>query len=293
MSFLQIKGKVYHCSTCGHFLKVEYQGGSKYTQIGDMNVLNQMQLNQKYNPEYDSEKYGYYFYFEDLICQDCFDKNYRKLDNINILSKDNPIDKFYYLKENTDKLLKELIEDILNSLVKNISIEDLKTINSYNYSQTILSKYFKLTFKKKQLLNDFLCKSEKEIEQYFLNIIKEDARIIKLSKDYADIISEVKPEILSIINRNKENKYYYELNSSAADNLNPYISTESSIRIPIKLEKQYNLYEGPLKLDVANIKRNLNIVSVDAMVKSFHDIYKEHIIFLEKSLCEKLGLGNI
>jgi hypothetical protein len=294
MSFLYIKGKVYHCDTCGNSLKVEYQGGSKYTQIGDMNIIDQMELNQKYNsPDYDSEKYGYFFYFEDLICQDCFDKNYRKLDNINILSKDNPIDKFCYLKTNTDKLLKKLIEDILNSLVNDISIEDLKTINNYNYNQTILSKYFKLTFKKKELLNDFLCKSEKEIEQYFINMINEDARIIKLSKDYTNIISEITPEILSIINRNKENKYYYELNSSDTDNLNPYITTESSIRTPVELQKQYKLYEGPLELDFVNIKHNLNIASVDAMVKSFHNIYKENIKILEKSLCEKLGLENI
>ena len=44
MSFLLLRGKMYHCAGCSLTVPTEYEGGPMLTQIGDMNVYEQTAL---------------------------------------------------------------------------------------------------------------------------------------------------------------------------------------------------------------------------------------------------------
>lgn len=48
MSFMLLKGMVYHCEDCGKTLAIPFAGGPKDMQIGDFNCYNQYELNKKY-----------------------------------------------------------------------------------------------------------------------------------------------------------------------------------------------------------------------------------------------------
>ncbi|MBE7549239.1 MAG: hypothetical protein HS127_19605 [Planctomycetia bacterium] len=44
MSWLNIRGKMYHCLKCSEIVKVEYKGGACLTQIGDNRLYEQTAL---------------------------------------------------------------------------------------------------------------------------------------------------------------------------------------------------------------------------------------------------------
>ena len=44
MSFMLTRGKVFVCQKCEHRVSVEYEGGTAMTQIGDFEVMRQMQI---------------------------------------------------------------------------------------------------------------------------------------------------------------------------------------------------------------------------------------------------------
>ena len=59
MSFLNIRGEKIHCVDCGAVCTIEYEGGAQETQIGDFQVVEQMELSQMVMPDYDAEQNGY------------------------------------------------------------------------------------------------------------------------------------------------------------------------------------------------------------------------------------------
>lgn len=76
MSWLNIRGKVYHCLRCPEIITVEYEGDACMTQIGDNRVHAQMALTQRYGqPKANPDSEGYYLH-EEVICEPCFKKRY-------------------------------------------------------------------------------------------------------------------------------------------------------------------------------------------------------------------------
>lgn len=71
MSFLLVSGKIWHCDACGADLRVDYEGGAQFTQIGDEAVFEQMELAQRLGqPADDPEREGFYLH-DAMVCPDC------------------------------------------------------------------------------------------------------------------------------------------------------------------------------------------------------------------------------
>jgi len=79
MSSMPVKGKRFVCSECGKIVQIEYEGGVKMTQVGDMEVYRQMQLSEYFGTQ--SEPYLY-----DIgLCFQCYERSPYKKDEERIL----------------------------------------------------------------------------------------------------------------------------------------------------------------------------------------------------------------
>ena len=80
MSFMVVSGKQFMCSDCEKIVQIEYEGGAQMTQIGDLSVMEQIQLSEQFGSEFDS-------YLYDIgICNECFD-NEKELKRSNEIFK--------------------------------------------------------------------------------------------------------------------------------------------------------------------------------------------------------------
>ncbi|WKZ16287.1 MAG: hypothetical protein QY317_03070 [Candidatus Jettenia caeni] len=87
MSWLNIRGKIYHCLKCPESITIEYEGGARLTQIGDNRVYEQMALTQRYGqPSANPEREGYYLHKE-AMCETCFKNSTNEMNSISIPKK--------------------------------------------------------------------------------------------------------------------------------------------------------------------------------------------------------------
>ena len=64
-----VKGKRFVCEKCGHTVQMDYEGGAQMTQIGDFEVMRQMELIEEYADTIDEGVYILDF----GICETCFE----------------------------------------------------------------------------------------------------------------------------------------------------------------------------------------------------------------------------
>ena len=71
MSFLLIRGKMFHCRVCFSSFVLEFDGGAQQAQIDEEDFYNQIQLHKRFMPlTYNFEKEGYYFH-KYMVCENC------------------------------------------------------------------------------------------------------------------------------------------------------------------------------------------------------------------------------
>lgn len=242
MSNLLIRGKKMICLNCENLYSAEYEGGAQLTQIGDENVEIQKLYNEEYNEtNEDLNCSGYYVYMEFSYCEDCLKNKYDNVDQ-HILFNGNPLSEFITIR---DKYVREIeykktLEE--DEVIKSISIKSLESINKESYDKNIFHKYFKVTFKRKELVGKCIDESKNEILNYIVDGVNNSEKIKLLKEEYKSITDPLKVKIIEMIRQNKDNVYHYEFISSDLDELNPYISGEFTTRILADGEKVYKFY---------------------------------------------------
>lgn len=233
MSWLWLKGEKIHCSECESSVEIYYEDAPRFVQVGDINVVLQRQLNERYNEPGDGfdSKTAMFFHVVG-ICENCLqhmnidlyyipeeDINYKKI-----------LDEYELLHQSFNNSTNQIVRDFLNSIQGNLLDEIIKksiqinptTKNNQNkrskqiiserkqYIVRCLSTYFE-KYKEKTVLegkfkNDFQ-EFQVSIQQYF-NTCSDIAVILK-PYDYLNIRT-LNPIISNPESRAKPKKMEYQ-----------------------------------------------------------------------------------
>lgn len=285
MSNLLIRGKKYICENCSKTYTLEYEGGAQMTQISDMGVINQNHYNLEFNNErYNADIDGYYYYFFPHYCETCIpDLGYDDVNN-HILDKNNPVAPYFNLIYEFEEIFDELISDEIDKVVTNLKVSDLKTINPESYSKHILSKFFKLTYKRKELVEKCFDENKDKIEKYILEKVIDSEGFKEVSNQYFAEALYFEKLILKLISKGEGIIYHFEIDSTDPDELNPYISYERTVRVVDKTEPQYMFYSEGFVLPLKSMMESL---TDDNFTELLDEIFSEQYINYNK-IKEKL-----
>jgi hypothetical protein len=243
---------MFHCEKCGKSLPIEFEGGARQTQIGDVNVIQQTSLNEQMMPaDYDLERQGYYFHSV-ALCGDCLEPTIGK--DVVIFKEDHedPIETLlYYSNSGRAKEVAERIEEIAENCVQefilDLDLERLQAINPDAYAETIGQKRFRLTAYKTMLSKEYLEKNQDELDKQFNDYVKESKDYQKLENEYITMVSPYEQECSKLLKEGAK-KCFVELNLNSEVNLNHSIIFETTVRKRILPEQAFSLYKGPFEI---------------------------------------------
>ncbi len=266
MSFLNLRGEMLHCSQCNKSFTIEYEGGAKTTQVGDENVQEQQELNERYMPQsYNAKKDGYYFH-RILICEDCI--NSLTDPETVIFNGILPIDYITFYSDQYRDAVEELMEFEIDAFAARFDKDFCLQQNPDAYEKTLGNKKFKLTCFKEELIKEYILLSKHQIVSAFQSYIKQHPSFIKLSNEYRNLTSVHEQECTDILN-NRYTKYFEQITLDEKVNLNPYICSEGfTIRERIINVTPCNFYDGPHILPLDEIDSYINSDISDIVIPS-------------------------
>ncbi len=202
MIWMNILGKIYHCTECNYSFKINYKpidtknGPVNKTFVDEQEIGRWIILHQKYNSEDDiylkdinkiddSTDYlkSLHIYLHDeVICHDCLNEVYKKDPLLARRSQKynealNIINNIKILGENYFYEIAEKRTQILSHIISSIFLEDFKETKTDAYQNTIGSKFFKLKNKRKALINQYLESARKEVVEKIFNLLIEHDEI--------------------------------------------------------------------------------------------------------------------
>lgn len=234
MSWLNIRGKIYHCLKCPENITVKYEGCARLTQIGDNRVYEQMALSQKYGqPIANPDIEGYYLH-DDVVCEQCFKKHYMKGGQYDVAIHMKALcDRLLEIRDKHAENIRRSTEATFNNLLENISPINLREINRSAFDKTIGLKIFKLRNKRKDLIEQFVSSAKDSINFFIYNQVNSDPYIQGIIGQSA---LEVQPVIENIkkLLTNLKGKIFMAHRINLPENLNDYVQYEMTTRTPIE-----------------------------------------------------------
>jgi hypothetical protein len=243
---------MFHCEKCGKSLPIEFEGGPRQTQIGDVNVIQQTSLNEQLMPaDYDLERQGYYFH-SIALCGGCLESTFGKDVVIFKEGHEDPIEALlYYSNSGRAKEVAERIEEIAESCVQEFVLgldpEHLQAINPGAYAETIGQKKFKLTAYKTILSKEYLEKNKDKLDKEFSDYVKGSKAYQELENEYIAMVLPYEQECSKLL-KEEVKRYFAELNLDSEVNLNHSIIFETTVRKRIPPEQAFSLYKGPFAI---------------------------------------------
>lgn len=251
MSWMLVVGKVYHCAECGSSLQVEYEGGAVMTQVSDMVIEEQSGLLDEFNqPNCSPEVDGYYLQ-EIIVCEKCFVK--KEYDGTHASH-------MMELLSDVDKVADDLIGQVRASC-EYPTLEDLKDFIGVEIFNDLSSKSM-LPARKKRKLNETF-QSWHCADEFLARLITRE--IQKLPKPLPDVPLKKFAAQLS-----EENLTVFTPKEVwVAENTNPFIQSEHTIRIPTSTTPKMVVYiEGVI--DVKFFK-SCKLLGTKALLDLFDD----------------------
>lgn len=292
MSWMLICGNIYHCLNCHSTFHINFEGDPLPTQIGDLKIFEQMELNKKYNQlnSYPDEE-GYYLHIEGY-CQNC----YKKIINNNI-SEYESICKIFNLRNNLYETrnalndnLEKISEESFNKWIENLSLDFCKVIDEKLYNYTIGHKEFNVKNLRKKIIQKFvdnsrsriidICKNEvgKILDEKNKNLIenfksKDKQLIEQINFELGNLKTKKKIKYLL----KKYVTYFDEINIYQTENLNDYISYEMTAKTPInELKKNRSNFYLVYKINLNDLNNLLNSNFEFTQIQIYEpDIYKK------------------
>jgi len=265
MSWMNVLGKIFHCTECPYNLKIDYEplytekGPTHMTQIGDDNINLWFRLHEKYNDSEDvfvcgeapEEDYFVYLH-EELLCEKCAitlmkkdPKLAKQCEKYNELM--NNVISIFMLLENYKETVENIKSSEIDNFIDNIFIDRFHDINPELFSKTIGSKTFKLRGKREELILKYIQGAKDDIINHLKSIFRQNKNIQyfydnfrKYSKEHFSRVNE--------LSRQKYDKVYYKTDISEPENLNNHISYYFSNRTPVKTTPQIFFYQ-PITVD--------------------------------------------
>lgn len=287
MSFLNIRGEMFHCKQCEKVITSEFAGAPTLTQIGDFNVYQQIEFNKKFMPaDYEPNKNGYYFH-ELVICESCMQSRIIKDVLIYKNSKSLP---FYHIKnilEESRKMVIQVMETEKISFSEKFNRDFCYAFDRSTFESTIGQKKFKLTNRKRELAEKFTEGSRRSIVEAYTNHIMETHAFKDISRQYERSVNILEKECKKILESNQQ-EYFNKINYNLKVNLNSHICHPYTGRERRQPLETIELYYGPYKIPIEEMK---NYFSMDIKDKLIHeDRYEFRSLFrdLNNLIVEKI-----
>ena len=230
MSFSVVGGKTFICYECGHRVSVDYEGGAMMTQIGDLEVIRQQEIAEELNEQQIPDERGFYLY-DFGLCASCYEKTISK-------SAKEQNNKLNELFRQLDVLYTSSTEDInisfteaLKQIRKNLTKGDIsKAVGGLD--DDILEDNRLHKGKRKSPMKSFIHTNSEELERYILKKVWKTDKIKMAAEQYKEASDKILDEMLKHLKKNKV--YYLRKRVDASENLNEFIITDTSVRVPIE-----------------------------------------------------------
>jgi hypothetical protein len=240
MSFMIVCGKLFVCNKCEKVVRVEYEGGAQFTQIGDLNVMEQEHFSEalgQLNNEPDEQ--GYYLY-DFGLCDKCFDtkinRDYkRKSEAIFRISDELAVKR----QENLDDI-NGYLPDLFSRAASGLSSEDIGSAIGQQFDPAFGDKHATAT-KRDRLLNDFMHKHRNALVEYCVRKVWTDPRIISaIVTRYAETTQPMLTELKTLVA--DPPPMYFEKTTDKTENLNDWIIAETTSRQPALYSSRETFY---------------------------------------------------
>ncbi|KXK32965.1 MAG: hypothetical protein UZ01_00387 [Candidatus Brocadia sinica] len=234
MSWLNIRGKIYHCLKCPEIIKVEYEGGACLTQIGDDRVYEQMALTQRYGqPTANPDVEGYYLH-DEVICETCFKERYIKGGQYEVaMHMEALCNRLSGIKDKHAENIRKATESAFNNWLENISPGNFREINTSAFDKTIGLKIFTLRGKRRDLIGQFVSSAKDSIIFFIYNQVNSDTSLQEVIGQYALEIQPVIENIKKLL-ADLKGKIFMAHRINKPENLNDYVRYEMTTRTPVE-----------------------------------------------------------
>lgn len=279
MSWLCISGKRFLCVNCEWTILVEFDGGALMTQIGDHNILAQVEQYKKLDmqPNPDPMKNGFYLY-DRTLCPNCY-AEYKRNNALFVEENEKLLEIINELSQQKDVELKSIKSDVdfdrtIDKLINEISIREIDNIigfsslSSLDKHQTVLKniKHLKKIIKEKRGLID------EKFAKYCLDSCMIHERVKQFNKLVAgdDLLSKYQGKRIIFIPKQIKQP----------ENLNNYVQTDYTVRTPKSDTPSMSVYYK-YEIELQEIRYRLQIQKDD-----YEDIFSVN----DKSinlLCDK------
>lgn len=257
MSFLFLRGEMFHCTECCLSLSLDFVGGARLTQIGDFNVYVQIELNKEFMPEtYVCETDGYYFH-KPVLCSRCLQP---VLNSETIIYKSDQSPPFEILLSYTEKyssFMKDCIQEYTDDFISRMDKLFCQQLSPESYENTIGHKYFRITFKKQELSQKFIYSTRGKLFKAFIEHITNHEKFKQMASEYSNLVSMCEQECRDLLKQGIKT-YYEEIELNGEVNLNPFIVHEALIRRRIPPEEPISVYDGPYEIRTGKLRNFLS-----------------------------------
>jgi hypothetical protein len=281
MSFLLVTGKIFSCDLCKKVIQVEYEMGPSLTQIGDMNIIQQMEYSKNLGqPNESPETNGYYLY-DFGICEVCYKEQIYSKDPQLEEIKQMLINKYQNLisqKEACLIYISTFLSENFERRIKTFIFDDVESFLGERFDHDLGDKYAKPK-KKRGLWNQyFQQKIRDKVIPYLANSALKDSKVSKIVENHNQSSENSWVEQKDMFSENLVTIFFSNGCISMGENLNDYIEAESTVRFPVKDTPKANFYHQ-VEFDFDNDEDIFLIsqedligsLNEDIIVKSFKD----------------------
>jgi len=267
MSFMIVSGKRFICEVCGKTIQIEYEGGAKYTQIGEMNLLEQQET-----AEYLGLRGDNTYLYDIGICHDCFEKKVDKEARENSARAIALAEEIYTHRDETLNRINAQIAELSDSLVSNIGLSDILSISNDEKVERVLSDKHMAPAKRSKQIKDIVRKNRYEIEMYIIKKVFSQEEAKNTLQDYRET-TRSKKEMIERLLRD-DARLFIQMKTNEAEDLNGYIET---VRYPLKGSVEENFYHE-MEVDLLDLLDTFDIACEDCSVRVDVDAIADSVV---------------
>lgn len=234
MAFLQIQGKIFHCQHCGNRLYIKYKGGAQPTQIGEMGVLEQKRLAEKYGQ---ADPAVYDLHVEGGLCQNCFLQLNPPQEQLRDWSLAWKVDEvvrglFMLLYQYTLQVAVK-VEDVL---IRQSALLRPAEYEASAYRQLLADPRMKDPKERQQLLQAYAQRVIPQAEAELMQAVQDNQGIGRLIAEYEQECAKLIQQSQPLYEQTKERTFpYFRIgNTKVAENLHSLVYAPlSTVRVPL------------------------------------------------------------
>lgn len=273
-----VAGKIFVCPECQKTVQVDYEGGALVTQIGDMEVMRQLEYSEQLGqPNADPDEEGFYLY-DFGVCGACYEnlasaENRERYEQILHL-----LDKIEAERSQAIEAISLIAEDAIRSVAANLTLEDISAAIGRPVDATLGDKHATAA-KKQRLITGFVQDYSNRIKPYILNKAFAEGHIKQRMKQYREETKHSISQLSSLLDIT-QGKSFVQKHTNAAENLNAYIISNETVRYPVD-DAIDEVFYYPIEYDVPELMQFLAIRPEDSGISV-------HLLIDKKQFCEMM-----